>query len=135
MTVYISKEWTFDAAHRLVREDWSDDKNEKVFGKCFNEHGHTYYLEVTVTGEVDEETGMVLNYFDLAKVVKPIVDRLDHSNLNDIFDCLTTAENMVSRVAALVEEELSARFDTIFLAQIVMRETPKTRAVWRSETV
>lgn len=131
---YISKQWSFDAAHQLYREDWSQSKNWDVFGHCANIHGHTYNLEVTITGPVDSETGMVLNYHLLGSIVKPIVDRLDHckGGLNEVFDFLTTAENMVGRIAELVNYELTSRYVGIFLAQVTLQETPKTKAVWKS---
>ncbi len=130
-TIWISKQWSFDAAHRLYVDDWSLDKNNEVFGKCVRPHGHTYNLEATVTGPV--VNGMVLNYFDLDRIVKPIVERLDHYDLNEIFHgMLTTAENMVERIAELIVDELAMQYDSVLLVEVVLRETPKTRAVWRS---
>jgi len=129
--IWISKAWSFDAAHRLYVDEWPLDKNDRVFGKCTRPHGHTYNLDVTVTGPVVD--GMILNYFDLDKIVRPIIDRLDHYDLNVIFTgMLTTAENLVERIAFLVIDEMSMRFDTIHVAQVVLKETPKTRAVWRA---
>lgn len=130
--IHISKQWSFDAAHRLYVDDWSQDKNDRVFGKCTRPHGHTYNLEVTVTS-TELRDGMVLNYFDLDKIIKPIVARLDHYDLNEIFTgMLTTAENMVERIAQLVIDEIGSRHDRVFVSQVTLKETPKTRAVWRS---
>ena len=129
--IHISKQWSFDSAHRLYVDDWSQDKNDRVFGKCTRPHGHTYNLEVTITGPIID--GMVLNYFDLDKIIRPIVERLDHRNLNEVFiGMLTTAENMVERIAQLVIDEIGARSDAIIVSQVTLKETPKTRAVWRS---
>lgn len=75
----------FNAAHRLHNPAWSDEKNREVFGLCNNPnyHGHNYELEVKVTGEVDQETGMVLDLGWLAALVKNEVElRFDHKNLN-----------------------------------------------------
>jgi 6-pyruvoyltetrahydropterin/6-carboxytetrahydropterin synthase len=133
--IWISKEFHFSAGHQLYREDWSQDKNWRVFDQCTNEHGHNYVLEVTVSGPIDPETGMILNYYHLNNIVKPIVDRMDHcpGGLNELFrGMLTTAENLVERIAQLISDELAARPDAIHVAQVVLRETPKTRAVWRS---
>jgi 6-pyruvoyltetrahydropterin/6-carboxytetrahydropterin synthase len=127
----ISKKFQFDSAHQLWDDELSTLENEELFGKCSRIHGHTYSLEVAVTGEVDPVSGMILNYFLLDAIVRPIVDRLDHQNLNTIFEGLTTAENMVRRIAVLIEEELSARYDNIFLTQVTLQETPKTKAVYR----
>ncbi len=133
--ISISKEFHFTAGHQLYRDDWSRDKNWQVFDHCTNIHGHNYVLEVTVTGPVDPENGMILNYYRLDKVVKPVVDRLDHcqGGLNELFTgMLTTAENLVERIAQLIMEELQARYALVRLTQVVLRETPKTSAVWQS---
>lgn len=129
--IVISKAYSFDSAHRLQNPDWSDEKNDEIFGKCSRIHGHTYTLEVSVTGPVDPLNGMILNYFILDMVVKPIVERLDHQFLNTIFSFLTTAENMVVGIAQWVEVELIQRYDDVRLAQVTLQETPKTKAVWR----
>lgn len=75
----------FNAAHKLYREDWSESKNEEVFGKCANKnwHGHNYDLFVTVKGEINEETGFIIDLKDLSILLqKKIIDVLDHRNLN-----------------------------------------------------
>ena len=132
--ISISKSYSFDAAHTLLNRDWSQAKNDMVFGKCARPHGHTYTLDVTIQGLVEPETGMILNYFDLDKIVKPIVDeQLDHRDLNMVFkDILTTAENMVAEIAnnldlILIDRYPDARF---FLVKVSLSETPKTTAVW-----
>lgn len=134
-TIVISKEFHFSAGHQLYRDDWSQDKNWRVFDQCINVHGHNYVLEVTVSGSVDPETGMILNYYHLNEIVKPLVDRLDHcqGGLNELFTgMLTTAENLVERIAQLIIDELQAKASHVFLAQVVLKETPKTKAVWQS---
>ncbi|TAH39953.1 MAG: 6-carboxytetrahydropterin synthase [Bacteroidetes bacterium] len=83
--VYITRKETFSAAHKLSRQDWSDQKNQEVFGKCSNPnwHGHNYVLWVTVKGEVNPETGFVTNLSDVSQVLKSyILDKLDHKNLD-----------------------------------------------------
>lgn len=130
--ITISKAYSFDSAHQLVRPDWSQEKNQEVFGKCYNEHGHTYRLEVEVSGDIDPVTGMILNYFLLDKIVKPIVEQLDHKHLNFIFKEITTAENMVGEIAGWIDSDLAERYDNIFLRKVTLQETPKTRAVWHA---
>ena len=79
---------TFNSAHRLYRKEWSDEKNLAVFGKCSypNFHGHNYALEVWVEGEIDPETGFVIDLKSLKEIIhKHILDRFDHRNLN--LDC------------------------------------------------
>lgn len=84
-TVYITRKEHFNAAHKLWRADWSDEKNKEVFGKCSNEnwHGHNYQLYVTVKGVPSEETGFVIDLKFLSVLIKDLViEPLDHKNLN-----------------------------------------------------
>lgn len=83
--VYITRREQFNAAHRLFRSEFSDEKNERVFGKCSNPnwHGHNYILYVTVKGEVNPQTGFVMNLKELATIIKTvIIEPLDHRNMN-----------------------------------------------------
>ena len=100
-----------------------------MFGKCNRLHGHTYKLTVEVTGPVDRTTGMVLNYYTLDELVKPVVDDiLDHQFLNDVFpNMLTTAENMVDRIALWLCEVFP---HNVHLSALTLQETPKTVARW-----
>lgn len=130
-TVTISKQFSFDAAH-VLRSGPDDEVNWELFGRCSQLHGHTYTLTVYVTGEISPGTGMVLNYADLTAVVKPIIEMLDHKFLNDVFKHLTTAEHMVSTIAGLIEHELQVQHPYVQLTQVILQETPRTQAVWRS---
>lgn len=127
--IEISKQYTFDSAHQLDLEECTINENLAMFGKCNNLHGHTYILTVGVTGKVDSKTGMVLNYFELDNIVKPIVDgKLDHKFLNQVFpDMLTTAENMVLRIGEIIALALP---QGVQLSSITLQETPKTTARW-----
>jgi 6-pyruvoyltetrahydropterin/6-carboxytetrahydropterin synthase len=83
--VFLTRRERFNAAHRLFREDFTDEKNLEVFGKCSNPnwHGHNYELFVTVCGPVDAETGFVINLKTLSEIVnKLIIEKLDHKNIN-----------------------------------------------------
>ncbi|MCJ0741578.1 MULTISPECIES: 6-pyruvoyl trahydropterin synthase family protein [Pedobacter] len=83
--IYITRRESFNAAHKLSRADWSDDKNMATFGKCANPnwHGHNYQLYVTVKGEVNPETGFLVDLKWLKKVVNEhVIDKVDHRNLN-----------------------------------------------------
>ncbi len=133
--ISISKAYSFDAAHQLWNPDYTGMENLEVFGKCANKHGHTYTLDVTIEGPVEQETGMILNYFDLDKIVRPIVDaQLDHKDLNEVFEgMLTTAENMVDKIAAMIDMALFERYGEeidFYLVMVALSETPKTSAVW-----
>lgn len=83
--IYITRRERFNAAHKLFREEWSDEKNLAVFGKCANPnwHGHNYELFVTVKGEINPETGYVFDLKTLKDIVrKHVIDKLDHKNVN-----------------------------------------------------
>ncbi len=83
--IYITRRETFNAAHKLYREDWSEEKNWEVFGKCSNHnwHGHNFELFVTVKGLPNPDTGFVINLKDLSKLLKEqVIEELDHKNLN-----------------------------------------------------
>jgi 6-pyruvoyltetrahydropterin/6-carboxytetrahydropterin synthase len=82
--VLLTKRIEFAAAHRYLRAEWDDAKNRAVFGRCYNPpaHGHNYLLEVTISGEIDPKTGMVVNLFDLKRVLLDMIEEFDHKNLN-----------------------------------------------------
>ena len=83
--VYLTRKEHFNAAHRLFNSDWSDEQNEAVFGKCANKnyHGHNYNLYVTVKGEPDPATGLIVNAKQLSVLINDfVIDKLDHKNLN-----------------------------------------------------
>ena len=84
-TTYITRLETFNAAHKLWRPEWSDEKNREVFGKCSNQnwHGHNFELWVTVKGIPDANTGFIMNLKLLSQIIKiHIIEALDHKNLN-----------------------------------------------------
>jgi 6-pyruvoyltetrahydropterin/6-carboxytetrahydropterin synthase len=83
--IYITRRERFSAAHRMFRQDWSDEKNLEVFGKCSNPnwHGHNYVLWVTVKGEQSEDHGFVMNINILKKIInEKVIEKLDHRNIN-----------------------------------------------------
>lgn len=89
--LYVTRRERFNAAHRLFRQDWSDEKNLEVFGKCSNPawHGHNYEMFVTVKGKLNPETGFVVNLKDLSNLIRgKIIDKVDHKNLNTQVDFL-----------------------------------------------
>jgi 6-pyruvoyltetrahydropterin/6-carboxytetrahydropterin synthase len=117
---------TFNAAHRLFRSDWSDERNQEVFGKCNNPnyHGHNYVLEVWIEGQIDPETGYVIDLKIVKNLVKSeIEERFDHRNLN--LDCpefnniIPTAEN----IAVVCWNLLRAKLDTNYGLSVRLWET------------
>lgn len=99
--IYITRRERFSAAHRMFRQDWSDEKNLEVFGKCSNPtwHGHNYILWVTIRGEPSEDHGFVMNLTTLKKIIQErVTDKLDHKNMNTDVDFMegkiATTENL-----------------------------------------
>lgn len=83
--IYITRKEHFNAAHKLFKEEWSAEKNQAVFGKCSNPnwHGHNYDLFVTVKGEINPETGFVIDLKFLRDIINTeVIDKLDHKNIN-----------------------------------------------------
>lgn len=128
MKISINRKAHFNAAHRLHKEGYSDEENLKVFGKCSNPlyHGHNYELIVTVTGEIDPETGFVMNLDILKKIIKDEVeDYLDHKNLNlevEEFKKLNpTAEN----ISVVIWKRIRAKLNSKYKLKITLFETPR----------
>lgn len=126
MRATICRKAHFNAAHRLHNKAWPDDRNRAVFGKCNNPnyHGHNYLVEVKVNGEIDPETGYVID----AKVLRDliyqiIIEKFDHKNLNldtlEFADLNPTAENM----ARVIFDLLRSRIDSNYQLTIILHET------------
>lgn len=114
MKTSVTKEFTFDAAHLLTDYE----------GACANLHGHTYRLEVTVTGEL--RNGMIIDFSVLKDVVKrEILDKVDHRMLNDVLDFRTTAENMAEWMMKAIQSALPGR---VYVTRIRLWETPTSYA-------
>jgi 6-pyruvoyltetrahydropterin/6-carboxytetrahydropterin synthase len=113
--IYITRKANFNAAHKLSRQDWSDDKNLAVFGKCSNPnwHGHNYELFVTVKGEVNPETGFLVDLKWLKEVMNTyVVDKIDHRNLNLDVDFmagkLASTENLAIAIWDILSPHIEA---------------------------
>ncbi len=101
--VLLTKRIEFAAAHRYIKPEWDEAKNRAVFGACYNPpaHGHNYMLEVTVSGDVDPSTGMVINLFDLKRVLLGVIEEFDHKNFNldmPYFEGLIPTSENIARV-------------------------------------
>ena len=128
MKVTVSRKAHFNAAHRLYRKDWNDTKNNDVFGKCNNPnfHGHNYELIASVTGEIDPETGYVIDIKILKDIIKvEIEDAFDHKNLNlevpEFRDLNPTAENIVVVIYNKIKAKLKSHLDL----EVTLYETPR----------
>lgn len=128
MKVTVSRKAHFNAAHRLYRKDWSEEQNQAVFGKCSNPHyhGHNYELIIHITGEIDPETGYVMDMKILKDLIKDEVeDKMDHKNLNEevpeFFDKIPTAENII----VVIYDLLKPKLDPSHELAITLYETPR----------
>ena len=128
MKVAAFRKTTFNAAHRLYRKDWSDEKNKEVFGLCANEHyhGHNYRLDVKVIGEIDPETGYVIDLSELNKMIQEEVnERFDHRNLNldceDFKNLNPTGEN----ISVVIYNHLRKRLPQKYELQVRLWETER----------
>ena len=83
MKTTITKEFQWDCAHRLFNCNLSEEENQNIFGKCYNLHGHTYKLFVTISQLENKLTnGMIMNFTDMKKIVGEVIERFDHKYLN-----------------------------------------------------
>jgi len=128
MKVTVHRKAHFNAAHRLYNKDWSDEKNEAVFGKCNNPHfhGHNYELIVSVKGEIDPVTGYVMDMKILKDLIRSEVeDAFDHKNLNlqvpEFKDLNPTAEN----IAVVIWNKLNKQLGEDLELSITLYETPR----------
>lgn len=111
--VYVTRREVFSSSHRLYNPDFSDEQNNDVFGKCnnLNGHGHNYVLEVIVAGEVDPDTGYVLDLKKLKKIIhEHVISKVDHKNLNLDVEFLKnkipTAENIAIGIWNQLEDKI-----------------------------
>lgn len=107
--IYITRKASFNAAHKLSRPDWTADENEAVYGKCANPnwHGHNYQLYVTVKGEVNPETGFLVDLKWLKDVINvSVVDKIDHKNLNLDVDFMKDKLASTENLAIAIWDEL-----------------------------
>lgn len=128
MRIAVFRKAHFNAAHRLHNPNWSDEKNQEVFGLCNNPnyHGHNYELEVKIIGEVDPETGYLLDLGWLKKLIETEVEhRFDHKNLNldvpEFKDLIPSAEH----ICYVTWQLLRAKLDEKYELQVRLYETPR----------
>jgi len=126
----------FNAAHRLHNPKWSDEKNKEVFGVCNNPnyHGHNYELEVKVVGEVDPESGYLIDLKILKQLIKEqIENRFDHKNLNldteEFKDLNPTAENVCYVIWQILRKHLDDKFELT----VRLYETPRNYVEYPAE--
>jgi 6-pyruvoyltetrahydropterin/6-carboxytetrahydropterin synthase len=134
--IYISRDVHFCAAHKLYNESWSKEKNEEIFGACANEnwHGHNFDMTVTIKGEVDPDTGFVMNFKTLKKIInEEVLDKVDHKNLNLDVEFmqgkLTSCENLIVEIWKILSPKIQEATDNrVALHSLKIKETNKNYA-------
>lgn len=128
MKVSVTRRAHFNAAHRLNNPNWTEAKNLEVFGLCNNPnyHGHNYEMEVRVTGEIDPDTGMVVDLGWLSGLIKDQIEaRFDHKNLNldteEFRDLNPTAEHICLIIWQILRQHLPEAYDL----HVRLYETPR----------
>jgi len=114
--IYLTRRERFNAAHRLYREDWSEEKNLEIYGKCSNPnwHGHNYVLFVTVKGELKPALGYVVDLKLLSHIIQEhIIEKLDHKNLNLEVEFMTGRMASTEQIAMAIWEELKPHVQSL----------------------
>jgi 6-pyruvoyltetrahydropterin/6-carboxytetrahydropterin synthase len=107
--IYITRREVFNAAHRVYREEWTDEKNLEVFGKCSNPqwHGHNYTLYVTIKGNIQDDLGYVADLKSVSKIIQEhIIKKMDHKNINLEVDFMKDRIASTENIAIAIWEEL-----------------------------
>jgi len=127
MKAHLTRRYMFSASHRLHSDEMSDEENQATYGKCNNPygHGHNYVVEVTVSGPVDDETGMVCNLVDLDGFVhNEILERYDHQNLNQLpefAEKVPTTENLCIEIYDILKRGFPmAHLDKVRIEETMM---------------
>ncbi len=134
--VTVNRKAHFNAAHRLYNNQWSDARNASVFGKCANKnyHGHNYELIVSVTGEINKETGFVMDMKILKELIKTeIEDVFDHKNLNEEVTEFKTLNPTAENISVVVWNKLRNKIDTKLKLKITLYETPRNFVTYKGK--
>ena len=134
--VTVHRKAHFNAAHRLFNAKWSDEKNYEIFGKCSNPnyHGHNYELIVSLTGEVEKDTGYVYDLGVLRELIKKEVeDTLDHKNLNIEVEEFKKQNPTVENISIVIYNKLRVSIPDNLDLEITLYETPRNYVTYRGE--
>jgi 6-pyruvoyltetrahydropterin/6-carboxytetrahydropterin synthase len=132
--IYITRRLEFCASHRLFNPKFSDKENEETFGLCNNPngHGHNYVLEVTVKGEIEPDTGMVLDLKTLKKLInREIVDKVDHKNFNLDVDFMEGVIPTAENIAIKFWDILQPKINNGTLYELKLYESERNYVVYR----
>ncbi|GAM24017.1 hypothetical protein SAMD00019534_071920 [Acytostelium subglobosum LB1] len=132
-TVILTRREVFSASHRLYSDKLTPEQNKEIYGKCINQHGHNYTLEVSVRGKLNADTGMFLNISELKQIIKEeVMDRMDHKNLEvdvkEFEGVVTTTENLCVVIFQLLQKRLNE-----LLYEVKILETENNFVIYRGE--
>ena len=136
MKVTVHRKAHFNAAHRLFREDWDNEKNKNVFGKCSNPnfHGHNYELIVSVKGDIDPETGFVVDLKVLKDLISSEIEEyLDHKNLNIEVEEFKTLNPTAENIAVVIWGKLKPKLKETLELTVTLYETPRNFVTYSGE--
>lgn len=134
--VTVHRKAHFNAAHRLYNNEWSDARNTDIFGKCANPHyhGHNYELIVAVKGEINLETGFVMDMKVLKDLIEvEIEEKLDHKNLNEQVAEFKKLNPTAENIAVVIWDILRDKIDKTLELSVTLYETPRNFVVYSGE--
>ena len=136
--IFITRKFHFSASHRVYNPGLSDEENYKIYGKCSNPsgHGHNYIMDVTVAGEIDRNTGFVMDLTELKRIVeKEIIEKVDHRNLNTdvdfMKDVLPSTENVAEKFWEQIELKINRTNRKLY--SIKLQETINNSVEYRGK--
>ncbi len=123
---YLTKQYKFCAAHRYWNPNWSDEKNYQVFGEDVRIHGHNYTLDITICGPINDESGFIVNLFELNKIVKlHVLDVMDHSQIQLDIPWFESKQPSTENMVVFIWEQIVTKIpNPAKLNSIKLRETP-----------
>ncbi len=136
MKITVNRISHFNAAHRLYNADWSDARNATVFGKCANPnfHGHNYELIVGVTGEINPETGFVMDMKVLKQLIEDEIEaKFDHKNLNIEVTEFKTLNPTAENIAVVIWQILRKKIELTLEIVVTLYETPRNFVTFKGE--
>lgn len=134
--IYVTRRATFNAAHRVFNPNLSDEENSKIFGKCSNPnwHGHNYILEVVVAGEINPETGYLIDLKDLKEIINEyVVEKVDHKNLNLEVDFMKGIQPSAENITIQIWKQLEKKIPSGKLYSVKLYETENNYFEYRGE--
>ena len=134
--IYVTRRATFNAAHRVFNTNLTDEENFKIFGKCSNPnwHGHNYVLEVVVAGEVNPETGYVIDLKVLKGIMqREIIEKVDHKNLNLEVDFMKGIQPSAENITIQIWKQLENKIPSGKLYSVKLYETENNYFEYRGK--